>query len=80
MTFGSRYKQTVFSVVVDGKRKKLRLSSTACGEELQKNFKDCQSQKEQPPKIFMILSHFEFLTFLTFKMTSKFKFDLIRPT
>ncbi len=30
--------------------------------------------------LFKILSNFVFLAILTFKMTSKIKFDLIRPT
>ena len=32
------------------------------------------------PKMQQNLSYFVFLAFLTSKMTSKFKFDLIRPT
>ncbi len=61
---------------------KNRLSSTTCGEELQKIYKDWQSfkalcQKQQKITDF---KQFAFLTFFDLQMTSKLKFDLIRPT
>ena len=63
---------------------KNRLGSTTCGEESQNYSRRCSKidkvKKDfgKNHKNFSILSDFEFLTFFTFKMTLKFKFDLIR--
>ncbi len=54
-----------------------------CGGDLQKIFKDSLSLKglsKIAQKKHQNLSVFAFFAFLTSKMTSKFKFNLIRPT
>ncbi len=47
-------------------------------DKVKKDF--CKKKTPKNVYMFTILSDFAFLTFLTFKMTMKSKFDLIRPT
>ncbi len=57
-----------------------------CGEdfqgltEIEKTFKVFSTVLSKKCQNFSIFKGFVFLTFLDLKMTSKFRFDLIRPT
>ncbi len=64
------------------RQNKNRLSSTTCGEELQKISKIGKVSKDFVKKTKKItdFKRSAFLTFFDLQMTSKLKFDLIHPT
>ena len=75
--------QEIIASVPHAWKNKNILSSTTCGEDLQKNCKDWHSlkglfQKRQPNSF--DFERFAFLTFLTSKMTLIYQIDLIHPT